>query len=172
MSKIPGTTRRASLSVRITDKNGDRAEAGKIWENQFYTGKMDQQTPKKRPKVGGHMPRSHGNWLEFFSVHYSRRRSHFSAGVVQIVLKRDYNDFSRSAFWYFSLLHFHNYSPTTFYRVQHTAAEAIMLHSSLISVSLASLACPPQDCMYMVGTHQDCPPQLWHFYSTCWPILW
>ena len=92
---------------------------------------------KKRPKVGWHMPRVAGNLSDFFSVHYSWRRSHFSAGVVQIVLKRDYNDFSRSAFWYFSLLHFHNYSPTTFYRVQHTAAEAIMLHSSLISAFVA-----------------------------------
>ena len=29
-SEVEGGTRRASLSVRITDKNGDHAEAGKI----------------------------------------------------------------------------------------------------------------------------------------------
>ena len=38
--------RRASLSVRITDKNGDHAEAGKIWENWFFTRKMDPHGPK------------------------------------------------------------------------------------------------------------------------------
>ena len=36
-------TRRASLSVRFTDKNGDHAEAGKIWENPFCTEKMARQ---------------------------------------------------------------------------------------------------------------------------------
>ena len=35
---------------------------------------------KKWPKVGGHMPRSHGNLSEFFFVHYSGRSSHFSEG--------------------------------------------------------------------------------------------
>ena len=34
-------SRRASLSVRITDKNGDHAEAGKIWENRFCTEKLN-----------------------------------------------------------------------------------------------------------------------------------
>ena len=46
---IPGVgvaPRRASLSVRITDKNGDHAEAGKIWENQFFTRKMNHHIPK------------------------------------------------------------------------------------------------------------------------------
>ena len=39
---------RASLAVRFTAKyvTNDHAEAGKIWENGFYTGKMDQQTQK------------------------------------------------------------------------------------------------------------------------------
>ena len=31
---------RASLTVRITVKNGDPSGAGKIWENRFCTGKM------------------------------------------------------------------------------------------------------------------------------------
>ena len=31
---------RASLTVRITVKNGDPSGAGKIWENRFFTGKM------------------------------------------------------------------------------------------------------------------------------------
>ena len=34
-------TSRASLTVRITVKNGDPSGAGKIWENRFFTGKMD-----------------------------------------------------------------------------------------------------------------------------------
>ena len=32
--------------MRITDKNGDHAEAGKIWENWFLTRKMDPHGPK------------------------------------------------------------------------------------------------------------------------------
>ena len=43
---IRDLSRRASLSVRITDKNGDHAEAGKIWENQFFTRKMGLHGPK------------------------------------------------------------------------------------------------------------------------------
>ena len=39
-------SRRASLSVRFTDKNGDHAEAGKIWENQVFTKKMSNHRPK------------------------------------------------------------------------------------------------------------------------------
>ena len=34
---------RASLTVRFTVKNGDPPEHGKIWENRFFTGKMDHQ---------------------------------------------------------------------------------------------------------------------------------
>ena len=37
---------RANLTVRITLKNGDPSGAGKIWENQFFTGKMDQHGAK------------------------------------------------------------------------------------------------------------------------------
>ena len=51
------------------------------WENWPY----DSQ---KRPKVGGNMPWVAGNWSEFFFVHYSGRRSHFSAGGMQIVLNQ------------------------------------------------------------------------------------
>ena len=36
-----GGTSRASLTVRITIKNSDPSGAGKIWENRFFTGKMD-----------------------------------------------------------------------------------------------------------------------------------
>ena len=38
--------RQANLSVRFTDKNGDHAEAGKIWENQIFTVKMGLHRPK------------------------------------------------------------------------------------------------------------------------------
>ena len=38
---------------------------------------------------------------------------HFSAGVVQIVLKRVHKDFSQAGFSYFWPLHFPNYSSTT-----------------------------------------------------------
>ena len=38
--------RRANLSVRFTDKNGNHAEAGKIWENQIFTVKMGLHRPK------------------------------------------------------------------------------------------------------------------------------
>ena len=34
---------RACLTVRFTVKNGDPPEHGKIWENRFFTGKMDHQ---------------------------------------------------------------------------------------------------------------------------------
>ena len=37
---------RASLTVRITVKNGDPSEAGKIWENRFCTGKMGNHGAK------------------------------------------------------------------------------------------------------------------------------
>ena len=37
---------RASLTVRITVKNGDPSGAGKIWENRFFTGKMDHHGAK------------------------------------------------------------------------------------------------------------------------------
>ena len=43
---ILGRSRRANLSVRFTDKNGDRAEAGKIWENQIFTIKRGLHRPK------------------------------------------------------------------------------------------------------------------------------
>ena len=42
----PGLPSRACLAVRFTAKNGDHAEAGKIWENRFYTEKMGRQGPK------------------------------------------------------------------------------------------------------------------------------
>ena len=41
-----GSFRRASLSVRITDKNGDPPGAGKIWENRFFTRKMGPHGPE------------------------------------------------------------------------------------------------------------------------------
>ena len=37
---------RASLTVRITVKNGNPPGTGKIWENQFFTGKMDHHGAK------------------------------------------------------------------------------------------------------------------------------
>ena len=53
--------------------------AGKIWKNQFCAEKCTNRV-QKRPKVGGHMPRSHGNLSDFVFVHYSGRSSHFSEG--------------------------------------------------------------------------------------------
>ena len=41
-----GKTSRASLTVRITVKNGDPSGDGKIWENRFFTGKMDSHGAK------------------------------------------------------------------------------------------------------------------------------
>ena len=35
------------MTVRITVKNGDPSEAGKIWKNQFFTGKVDSEVLKK-----------------------------------------------------------------------------------------------------------------------------
>ena len=32
---------RACLAERFSAKNGDPPEAGKFWENRFFTGKMD-----------------------------------------------------------------------------------------------------------------------------------
>ena len=40
------TTSRASLTVRITVKNGNPPGTGKIWENRFFTGKMDHHGAK------------------------------------------------------------------------------------------------------------------------------
>ena len=45
--KIVGDGSRASLTVRITVKNGDPSGAGKIWENGFFTGKMDPHGAKR-----------------------------------------------------------------------------------------------------------------------------
>ena len=103
------STSRASLTVRITVKNGDHAEAGKIWENRFFTGKMDQRVSQKQPKVGKHVPRSHGNLPKLHFVHYSSRGSRFSKGFASNVLKCPNKDFSRAAFSYFSLPHFQTY---------------------------------------------------------------
>ena len=61
---------------------------------------------KKWPKVGGHMPRVTGNLSKIFFVYYWRRRSNFSAGVMQLVLKPANKDFSQVAFSYFSPSHF------------------------------------------------------------------
>ena len=36
----------ASLTVRITVKNGNPPGTGKIWENRFFTGKMDHHGAK------------------------------------------------------------------------------------------------------------------------------
>ena len=43
-------TSRASLTVRFTVKSGDPSGAGKIWENQFCSEKMDQQGSKNGQK--------------------------------------------------------------------------------------------------------------------------
>ena len=95
--------------MRITVKNGDHAEAGKIWENRFFTRKMDQRVSQKQPKVGKHVPRSHGNLPKLHFVHYSSRGSRFSKGFASNVLKGPNKDFSRAAFSYFSLPHFQTY---------------------------------------------------------------
>ena len=42
---------RASLTVRITVKNGNPPGTGKIWENRFFTGKMDHHGAK-RTQIG------------------------------------------------------------------------------------------------------------------------
>ena len=46
---------------------------------------------KKRPKVGGHMPRSHGNLSDFVFVHYLGRSSHFSEGHRSVYSKKYLN---------------------------------------------------------------------------------
>ena len=38
---IDPKTSRACLAERFSAKNGDPPEAGKFWENRFFTGKMD-----------------------------------------------------------------------------------------------------------------------------------
>ena len=43
---LPVQLSRASLTVRITVKNGNPPETGKIWENRFFTGKMDHHGAK------------------------------------------------------------------------------------------------------------------------------
>ena len=46
-------TSRASLTVRITVKNGNPPGTGKIWENRFFTGKMDHHGAKCT-QIGAH----------------------------------------------------------------------------------------------------------------------
>ena len=60
---------RASLTVRITVKNGDPSGDGKIWENRFFTGKMDSHGGKMHPNWWRHMPGSRLHLSELFSVH-------------------------------------------------------------------------------------------------------
>ena len=60
------------------------------------------------------MPRVAGNWSEFFFVHYSGRRSHFSAGGMQIVLNQVFKYFSRAGVSYFYPLHFPTQGRVTF----------------------------------------------------------
>ena len=58
------------------------------------------------------MPRVAGNWSEFLFVHYSGRRSHFSAGGMQIVLNQVFKYFSRAGVSYFYPLHIPTLSNT------------------------------------------------------------
>ena len=71
-----GFCRRASLSVRITDKNGDHAEAGKIWENQFFTRKMGPHGPENTQIHQSTCQRPRGTCQNFFSF------TNFVAGVT------------------------------------------------------------------------------------------
>ena len=70
---------------------------------------MDQRVSQKQPKVGKHVPRSHGNLPKLHFVHYSSRGSRFSKGFASDVLKGTNKDFSRAAFSHFSLPHFQTY---------------------------------------------------------------
>ena len=72
-------TRRTSLSVRITYKNGDHAETGKIWKNQFSLRKWTT-TNQTAPRL----MRPHASEVEVartFFIHYLGCSSHFSRGV-------------------------------------------------------------------------------------------
>ena len=56
--------------------NRDHAGAGKIWENQFYAGKLGQWRPKCSLNVRGHLPRIQGSLSKLVFVHYPSRISH------------------------------------------------------------------------------------------------
>ena len=97
--------RRASLSVRITDKNGDHAEAGKIWENQFFTRKMGPHGPENTQIHQSTCQRPRGACQNFFSF------TNFVAGVTfpkvippfaEKSTKSKDMDFSRSNFIFVS----------------------------------------------------------------------
>ena len=61
---------RASLTVRITVKNGDPSRARKIWENRFFTWKMDLHGAK-RIQIGEHTCQGRSrSGLELFHIHF------------------------------------------------------------------------------------------------------
>ena len=65
-----GLTSRASLTVRITVKNGDPSGARKIWENRFFTWKMDTHGAK-RIQIGEHTCQGRSrSGLELFHIHF------------------------------------------------------------------------------------------------------
>ena len=71
---------RASLTVRITVKSGDPPGAGKIWENQFFTGKADFHGANCS-QIGTYTCQgTRKSGQNFFHLHIHGRRSHFSGG--------------------------------------------------------------------------------------------
>ena len=71
---------RASLTVRITVKSGDPPGAGKIWENQFFTGKADSHGANCS-QIGTYTCQgTRKSGQNFFHLHIHGRRSHFSGG--------------------------------------------------------------------------------------------
>ena len=93
---------------------------------------MDQRVWKNRPKVGKHVPSSHGNLPKLHFVHYSSRWSRFSEAFASIVLNRPNKDFSRAAFSYFSLPHFQTYSWAS-HSYRGDSLEQNNLHSSQLT---------------------------------------
>ena len=92
-SPNPQSTSRACLAERFSAKNGDPPEAGKFWENRFFTGKMDHWGQKNAQVDDTICQGPRRTCQNFFFIHYCGRSDHFYMASLQIVLNKVY--FSR-----------------------------------------------------------------------------
>ena len=97
--------RRASLSVRITDKNGDPPGGGKIWENQFFTRKMGLHGPENTQIHQSTCQGPMGACQNFFSFTIQAAGVTFPKVIFQFMQKYGkliFMDFSGSDFIFVS----------------------------------------------------------------------
>ena len=113
--------RGASLSVRITDKNGDHAEAGKIWENQFFTRKMGPHGPENTQIHESTCQGPRGACQNFFSFTIQAAGVTFPKVILHLLQNVLNQNFwiSLTVISYFSPSVFPTFLPCHCYTAQH-----------------------------------------------------